>query len=182
MSHLCEITNPGDLHFGITPEKLTVPHESKPWNPIIANVFYRAGIIERWGSGTLNIMDWCKENANPIPNWHEQAGSVYVTFLPAVLPEGAQADPPSTPHVTPHVAPQVIRLLSVLKEGGLTRSLSMEKLGLRDRKSFRIVYLQPALENGLIEMTQPDSPKSPTQEYRLTAKGETVLKGKEVEQ
>ena len=60
-----EITNPGDLHFGITPQKLTVPHESKPWNPIIANVFYRAGVIERWGSGTLNIMDWCKENANP---------------------------------------------------------------------------------------------------------------------
>ena len=56
-----EITNPGDLHFGITLEKLTRPHESKPWNPIIANVFYRAGIIERWSSGTLNIIDWCKE-------------------------------------------------------------------------------------------------------------------------
>lgn len=71
-----EITNPGDLHFGITPEKLTKPHESKPWNPIIANVFYRAGIIERWGSGTLNIIDWCQENNNPPPTWQEQAGSV----------------------------------------------------------------------------------------------------------
>ena len=28
----------------------------------------------------------------------------------------------------------------------------------------------------MIAMTQPDSPKSPTQEYRLTAKGEAVLK------
>ena len=64
-----EITNPGDLHFGITPEKLTKPHESKPWNPIIANVFYRAGIIERWGTGTLNIIDWCEENDNPPPIW-----------------------------------------------------------------------------------------------------------------
>lgn len=82
-----EITNPGALHFGITPEKLTRPHESKPWNPIIANVFYRAGIIERWGSGTLNIIDWCVENSNPTPAWSEQSGSVYVTFLPAVLPE-----------------------------------------------------------------------------------------------
>ena len=62
-----EITNPGTFHFGITPEKLTRPHESKPWNPIIANVFYRAGIIERWGTGTLNILDWCKENGNPPP-------------------------------------------------------------------------------------------------------------------
>lgn len=77
-----EITNPGALHFGITPEKLTQPHESKPWNPIIANVFYRAGIIEKWGSGTLNIIQWCRENGNPPPVWSEQAGSVLVTFVP----------------------------------------------------------------------------------------------------
>ncbi len=63
-----EITNPGDFHFGITPEKLTTPHESKPWNPIIANIFYRADIIERWGTGTLNIIDWCTENTNPAPS------------------------------------------------------------------------------------------------------------------
>ena len=82
-----EITNPGSFQFGITPEKLTRPHESRPWNPIIANVFYRAGIIERWGSGTLNIIDWLKANNNPTPSWAEQAGSIYVTFRPAVLPE-----------------------------------------------------------------------------------------------
>jgi ATP-dependent DNA helicase RecG len=80
-----EITNPGGLHFGITPEKLTKPHESRPWNPIIANVFYRAGIIERWGMGTLNIIDWCAENGNPPPTWAEQAGSVFITFAPAAL-------------------------------------------------------------------------------------------------
>ena len=87
MMIILEITNPGTLHFGITPEKLTKPHESRPWNPIIANVFYRAGIIERWGSGTLNIIDWCIENGNPTPAWSEQSGSVYVTFRPAVLPD-----------------------------------------------------------------------------------------------
>jgi ATP-dependent DNA helicase RecG len=92
-----EITNPGTFHFGITPEKLTRPHESKPWNPIIANVFYRAGIIERWGAGTLNILDWCRENGNPPPTWREQAGSVYVTFLPAVLPEREFQTPGQVP-------------------------------------------------------------------------------------
>ncbi len=163
-----EVTNPGALQFGITPEKLAKPHESKPWNPIIANVFYRAGIIERWGTGTLNIIDWCAENANPAPAWQEQAGSVYVTFLPAILPD--------IPEVTPQVAPQVIRLLNVLEEGELNRGLLMEKLGLHDRKSFRKNYLQPMLEQNLIEMTLPDSPKSPTQKYRLTGKGRVVVK------
>ena len=78
-----EVTNPGEFHYGITAEHLSSPHESRPWNPIIANVFYRAGIIERWGSGTLNILDWCEENGNPRPTWREQAGSVMVFFFPA---------------------------------------------------------------------------------------------------
>jgi ATP-dependent DNA helicase RecG len=66
---------------------LTQPHESRTWNPIIANVFYRAAIIERWDSGTLNIIDWLKANNNPSPSWEDQAGSIYVTFRPAALPE-----------------------------------------------------------------------------------------------
>lgn len=45
--------------------------------------FYRAGIIERWGTGTLNIMDWCRENHAPVPTWEERAGSVVITFMPA---------------------------------------------------------------------------------------------------
>ena len=39
------------------------------------------------GTGTLNIIDWRTENGNPAPTWQEQAGSVYVTFLPAALPD-----------------------------------------------------------------------------------------------
>ena len=31
------------------------------------------------------------------------------------------------------------------------------------------------LEKGLVELTQPDSPRSPTQKYRLTAKGKAYL-------
>jgi len=81
-----------------------------------------------------------------------------------------------TPQATPQATPQVIRLLNVSKEGELNRGLLMEKLRLNDRKSFGKSYLQPALEQDLIEMTQPDSPKSPTQKYRLTDTGKRLLK------
>ena len=47
--HTFKLERTGELHFGITPETLKEPHESKPWNPLIANAFYRAGIIERQG-------------------------------------------------------------------------------------------------------------------------------------
>ena len=52
----------------------------------------------------------------------------------------------------------------------------MEKIGLKHHHYFRLHFLNPALKIGLLAMTQPDSPKSPTQKYRLTAKGEAVLK------
>ena len=78
-----EIVSPGGFHFGIEPAKLSIPHESKLWNPIIANVFYRTGIIERWGMGTLKMLDWSREFDCPLPEWKEQADNVYVTFKPA---------------------------------------------------------------------------------------------------
>ena len=46
-----EVTSSGSLHFGLTPQKLLEPHESLPWNPLIARVFFRRGIIESWGRG-----------------------------------------------------------------------------------------------------------------------------------
>lgn len=51
----------------------------------------------------------------------------------------------------------------------------MARLGLKDRVNFKRNYLDPALIAELIEMTQPESPRSPTQKYRLTAKGQTFL-------
>jgi ATP-dependent DNA helicase RecG len=50
-----EITSTGGLHFGLTPEALYLPHQSLPWNPMITRVFYRRGIIEAWGRGTLKM-------------------------------------------------------------------------------------------------------------------------------
>jgi len=74
---------------------------------------------------------------------------------------------------TPQATPQVARLLGVLV-GDLSRDELMAALSLRDRKSFRERYLAPALADGLIEMTQPATPNSPGQRYRLTEIGRRV--------
>ena len=178
-----EITNPGALQFGITPEKLTKPHESKPWNPIIANVFYRAGIIERWGTGTLNIIDWCAENGNPAPTWQEQAGSVYVTFLPAALPDTPQVGTKlglSRDYVTEEVGTklalsrhQVDILRKCLMESSLLDLMTIT--GRSDRTKFRDQVLNPLIRAGFVEMTIPDKPRSSKQRYRLTEKGHRVI-------
>ena len=174
-----EITNPGALHFGITPEKLTKPHESRPWNPIIANVFYRAGIIERWGSGTLNIIDWCMENGNPAPEWSEQAGSVFVAFKPAVLPheEGrTEVVPPVNDETGTKLAlsGHQVEILEICRNESQLVAL-MAITGRTDRTKFRNQVLKPLIDAGFIEMTTPEKPRSSKQRYRLTPKGKTCL-------
>lgn len=78
-----EITSSGTLHFGLTPKKLFEPHESLPWNPLIARVFYRRGIIENWGRGTLKMVELTERAGLPCPEIDEQAGCVVVRFRPS---------------------------------------------------------------------------------------------------
>ena len=65
---------------------------------------------------------------------------------------------------------QVLRLLFKLK-GEMTVLEMMATLKLGGRRNFLERYLSPAIDSGLIEMTQPGSPHSPTQKDRLTEKG-----------
>jgi predicted HTH transcriptional regulator len=39
---------------------LTRAHPSVQRNPLIAEVFYRAGLIEKWGRGTNRVAEMCK--------------------------------------------------------------------------------------------------------------------------
>ena len=55
-----EIWNPGRLPYGLTPEKLKKPHSSIPANLLLAEPMYLAGYIERIGTGTGDIIRWCK--------------------------------------------------------------------------------------------------------------------------
>ncbi|TQC33999.1 Fic family protein, partial [Rhodococcus sp. WS7] len=50
----------------------------------------------------------------------------------------------------------------------LKASELMQRLGLAHRPTFSNNYLKPALVAGLIEMTDPASPRSPAQKYRRT--------------
>lgn len=75
-----EIISIGDLHFGLTPEALFREHESRPWNPMIARAFYRRGIIETWGRGTLKIARLMRESGHEPPTVSLRQGAVVVTF------------------------------------------------------------------------------------------------------
>ncbi len=77
---------------------------------------------------------------------------------------------------TVQVSEQVNRLISFMSNKWQSASDLRKITNISHRQTFIKNYLNPALELGLIEMTQPDSPRSPTQKYRLTAKGKAFTR------
>jgi len=104
-----EVTSSGTLHFGLTPEALFAPHESLPWNPLIARVFYRRGIIEQWGRGTIRMMELTTHAGLPAPEIEDTGGYVTARFRPGPYV------PPSS--VTQEVTERQRVILAVLADG-----------------------------------------------------------------
>jgi len=103
----------------------------------------------------------------------------FVEFMLQVLCD-AIGEAVATDQVTDYVSDQVKLLLEAVGSSELGSSELMKALGLSHRPTFRANYLNPALEGGWIERTQPDSPRSPTQRYRLSGKGRRWLQNQEI--
>jgi len=150
-----EIENPGIFLPGMTVEDMR-QGVSKIRNHVIARVFRELNLIEQWGSGVRRMFKEAQEQGLPEPQILEVGMRVrFVVWLAQEI---------STEQVTEQVA----RFLECLKAGPLSSREAMQRLELQHRPTFLYDYLQPALKAGLVEMTQPDSPKSPSQKYRLT--------------
>ncbi|MHC5347638.1 Fic family protein [Metapseudomonas furukawaii] len=90
----------------------------------------------------------------------------FVEFMLAALRQALQ-EAGQSDQVSEQVTDQVVRLLQALPPGvALKSSELMQRLGLSHRPTFTQNYLKPALAAGLIEMTDPASPRSPVQQYR----------------
>lgn len=165
-----EILNPGQLPDKLTVANLKYSNKSIPRNPLLANALYFAGYIEKVGTGIPDMLTNCKLAGLNEPDFKVDDGfkvTIYRTGEAA-----PQAAPQATPQATPQAEP-IRRVVFVIKDER-TRGEIQELLGLKDRKSFIENYLNPALENNYIEMTLPETPTSPNQRYRLTAKGKRL--------
>jgi ATP-dependent DNA helicase RecG len=61
--------NPGMLPEHWTVERLLGKHPSRPFNPLLANAFFRAGYIESWGRGIEKIKRACQEHGIAAPEF-----------------------------------------------------------------------------------------------------------------
>ncbi len=75
------ISSPGLLPEGVALADLTRdPHRSKLRNPLLAQAFFFAEIVERWGTGTTRMARLCAERGLPAPEFAEVSGEMWVTF------------------------------------------------------------------------------------------------------
>lgn len=79
--------NPGRLTEGITIGELKEQHGSFLRNPLIGKVFYLAGLIEQYGSGTVRIVEWMKGAGLPEPEYREGKDGFSVYFYKDIYTE-----------------------------------------------------------------------------------------------
>ena len=176
-----EITNTGTFPADLPVERLMQEHDSKPQNPIIANVLYKSKILESWGRGIGTMVDECKRVGLPAPEFKTDGNFVTVVFKynrNGVNLQLVNSNPTSTqqvPNKYPTSTQQVLELVGILKDGEYSVREIMSFLMLKDRVNFIYKYLTPALEEGLVSMKYPDNPKHPKQKYMLTEKGRKIL-------
>jgi ATP-dependent DNA helicase RecG len=141
-----EISSTGPLRFGLRPSDLLTPHPSLPWNPTIANVFYRRGIIEKWGRGTIKISELTQRAGLVRPEFHQRGGEVIVRFFPR-----GYIPPTRVSHELTELQRELLALISEL---GPSSSVTLEgKLSTAVSNRYVLQNLTHLQAVGLIEKT-----------------------------
>jgi predicted HTH transcriptional regulator len=178
-----EITSFGSLPQGMTESEFFEGY-SIPRNKELMRVFRDLDLVEHLGSGIPRILQhYGKECFTFFPNF------LRMTF-PAVLElstqdntqvntqDNAQVDAQVDAQVSTQdntqVSTQVEHLLLCLNLDEKSTLEIANLLNLKDRIGVMRNYIQPALKQGLIEMTIPDKPNSRLQKYRLTVLGKQL--------
>lgn len=119
-----EVTSPGGLLSGISEEDYLGGGLSVARNPILANIFFRLGYIERFGTGVPRIRD-AYSNLIVSPRFDVRESSITVV-LPAEKSVGMSNDEP--------------RILKVVPKGTeLSRSEISRATGFAKEKTLRLV-------------------------------------------
>lgn len=157
-----EITSAGSLPEGLSQQEFFQGY-SVPRNKEIMRIFRDLGLVEQLGSGVPRILE----------SYSRECFTFSENFLRMSFPVAEGLTPQVPPQVTPQVTPQVLSLVEAI-DGEMSREELQMKLGLSDRKHFQEKYIRPALEQGIIEYTIPEKPKSSAQKYRLGRVGYSI--------
>lgn len=190
-----EIYVPGNLSKWLPDKNVRSDQVVIPPNPIMAKLFYLAGLTEDWLPSMDKFEKIMDELNLPIPEYinnekylglvlrWKKATEEYLQkkIKKAQVYSHQPQQSPQPPMPNDYAMPDYRRTLSrndtythhVLAFCVIprTRIEIQHLLQLKDRKHFREAILKPLLAAGLLKMTIPRKPNSPKQQYVITAKG-----------
>ena len=163
-----EVLNPGRLPPSLTLEQLRETHQSDPRNRLLARSLYLNQYIEEMGTGTLDMIRRCRDAGLPEPEFNDSSG-----FKTTIW----RAKPSSLPESLPESLPRGIksRVLILLTYGPMSKTELSKKLGQKKPTGYLSNVIRDLMDDQIIEYTLPDTPRSRSQQYRLTEKGRTKL-------
>ncbi len=125
------IWNPGQLPPQWTVERLLAKHASAPFNPDLANAFFRAGLVEAWGRGIERMLETCRQAGLDDPVFAPESTGVWVTFNFAPSTAGRPTQE-TAQETTQELSPSTQERVCLLLQGEprLTRRELAERLSL----------------------------------------------------
>ena len=162
------IWNDGEMpeEFNST-ERLFQKHSSKPYNPKLANVFFKSGMIEAWGRGFDKIREACESYGGPLPEYEISKSGImvlckacnsYLQLLNRGLGRSEQE------HRQENEQDTVYKILLFCKEPKTVKEI-MAKFDMPSRSYLKRHYMDQMLEEGTLKMTIPKQPRNRNQRY-----------------
>jgi ATP-dependent DNA helicase RecG len=150
------IWNDGRLPENWTIEDLLKKHGSRPFNPLVANTFFRAGLVEAWGRGIEKVIDECVAHGCPRPAFDYRESGLMVEFKSRI--SGAKKGgltPEMAPEMAPEIRSKITQEILMLIKGdpAITTVLMAEKIGVGKRTILRHIDRLKSL--GIIEREGP---------------------------
>ena len=180
----CEVWNPGRLPSSLTFDALRRPHASVPHNPLIAEPLFLTRLVERAGSGILDMIALCAEAGLAAPEFRQDAGSfVQTLWRPRQQTAGPGTESRSESGSesgsewwisqpgwerewrTQSVHHRVMAALSI--SGPLSRSELAAAIGHKSITRALRQGLADLMDRRLVAYTLPDKPNSRLQHYTI---------------
>ena len=161
-----EVWNPGRLPQGMTIDKLSSVHASRPVNPVLANPVYLTGYIEQMGTGTTDIIERCEKAGLRTPEFYQDEDFRTILWRPESADEqdpgrhgapdhtdGSRETPQKTPQKTLQKTQQ--KIIELVKEDAYITTQRMADLIGIDRSNIARA-IKKMQRQGILRRVGPD--------------------------
>ncbi len=162
------IWNDGEMPSELnSADKLFMKHSSKPYNPKLAGIFFKSGMIEAWGRGFDKIREACAKYDAPLPEYNISASGIMVLCKACdkYLKLLNSKKDTHLVHFDQDNEQDVTKMIIAFCKQPHSAKEIMDYIRISDRSFFRRHYLNPMMNTGKLKMTIPDKPKSGNQKY-----------------